>query len=57
MEIVDKKSSVSDIKFDKLKIGEVFSYGLEKDIFPYLKIGKFGKPGSETNAIGLLNGR
>lgn len=56
MEIVDKKSNVPGIKFDELKIGEVFSYGLEKDIFPYLKIAKFGKPGYEINAVGLLNG-
>lgn len=56
MEIVDKRSNVSGIKFDELKIGEVFSYGPEKDIFPYLKIAKVGKPGYEINAVGLLNG-
>ena len=56
MEIVDKRSNVSSIKFDELNVGEVFLYCLEKSIFPYLKIEKFGKPGYEINAVGLLNG-
>ena len=60
MEIVDKRSNVSSIKFDELNVGEVFLYcldnGLDTSIFPYLKIAKFGKPGYEINAIGLLNG-
>lgn len=60
MEIVDKRSNVSSIKFDELNVGEVFLYCLDKDlgtsIFPYIKIAKFGKPGYEINAIGLLNG-
>lgn len=56
MEIVDKKSSVSGIGFDELKVGEVFLYNLDTSIFPYLKIAKFGKPGCEINAVGLLNG-
>lgn len=56
MEIVDKRSNISSIRFDELKVGEVFLYGLDKNIFPYLKIAKVGKPGYEINAIGLLNG-
>ena len=60
MEIVDKRSNVSSIKFDELNVGEVFLYcldnGLDTSIFPYLKIEKFGKPGYEINAVGLLNG-
>lgn len=56
MEIVDKISNVSSIKFDELKVGEVFLYNLDRSISPYLKIEKVGKPGCEINAIGLLNG-
>lgn len=56
MEIVDKRSNIFSIRFDELKVGEVFLYGLDKNIFPYLKIAKVGKPGYEINAVGLLNG-
>lgn len=56
MEIVDKRSNVSGIRFDELKVGEVFLYNLDRSIFPYLKIAKVGKPGCEINAVGLLNG-
>ena len=56
MEIVDKRSNIASIKFDELKVGEVFLYNLDKSNFPYLKIAKFGEPGYEINAIGLLNG-
>lgn len=59
MEIVDKRPNISNIRFDELRVGEVFIYGLyslDNCIFPYLKIAKFGKPGYEINAVGLLNG-
>ena len=57
MEIVDKRSNVSSIRFDELKVGEVFLYDLDRSIFPYLKIAKVGKLGCEIkNAVGLLNG-
>ena len=56
MEIVDKRSNVSGIRFDELKVGEVFLYNSDKSIFPYLKIAKVGEHGYEINAIGLLNG-
>ena len=56
MEIVDKRSNISSIRFEELGVGEVFLYDLDKRFFPYLKIAKVGKTGYEINAIGLLNG-
>lgn len=61
MEIVDKRSNVANVEFDKLAVGDVFILnddGHGEGIFPYIKIrdGLNNSKGFTINAIGLFNG-
>lgn len=61
MEIVDKRSNIANVEFDKLAAGDVFILnedGHGEGIFPYIKIrdGLNNSKGFTINAIGLFDG-